>query len=416
MTTADRPARAAQVSLARLAWRNVWRHRRRTVLLIVVVAYATFGTIFFWGLIDGFFDSILNGQARFLNAPVVVSTQAFRDDPDPENALPDLSLLEPLLRQPAVRAASVRLEFPALLRSAYAAEPVQARGIDPALESAVSSIPARIGQGRMLGDRGEIVLGRTLASRIDARVGERVVLDAASAAGPQAAGLVVVGLVESSVPLVDQTTVLVHLDDARRLTGVRTATTIALDVPRGREDAVARALEPQLPSGVRAYGLSELLGVLQKDMVAHRIAMIPIGLIFSSVAAVAVTSTVLVSVIERTRELGMISALGLTPARLARMVMLEATFTTVVGWIVGLIAGYGTVLWLGQVNVIGRLIGTTYSEAFASFGMAAEIYTSAKAVYALYASATVALAAVLAVLIPSRRVRRLDPARAMRVE
>ena len=65
------------MTLLRLAWRNVWRHRRRTILLVVVVAYAVFATVFYWGMIDGFAESVLTAQARFVGAPVLVMTPAY---------------------------------------------------------------------------------------------------------------------------------------------------------------------------------------------------------------------------------------------------------------------------------------------------------------------------------------------------
>ena len=76
----------------------------------------------------------------------------------------------------------------------------------------------------MLERVGETVIGKGLAESIDIRLGERLALDASSQAGPQATGLIVVGLVDSGIELVDETTVLIHIEDARGLTGVETAT------------------------------------------------------------------------------------------------------------------------------------------------------------------------------------------------
>lgn len=405
---------SAVKALARLAWRNIWRYRRRTILLVLAVAYATFGIIFFWGLNDGIIDSVLTTQARFVAAPVLITTTANWDDPDPEHALPDLTVLATLQRVPRVRAAALRLEFPALLRSAYTAQAVVARGVQPAEEPAVSAVPSRIAEGRMLRGAGELVLGRGLARRIDVRVGERAVLDAASRAGPQAAGLTVVGLVETGVQTVDDRAALVHLDDARRLTGVSTATGIVLEVPRGAEDAVAAEIRPRLPRGLRAYGLSEILGAAQRALEVRRASSLPIALIFALVAAAAVTSTAVVSVIERTRELGMIAALGMTPRRLARVVVLETVLTAGIGWAIGLAAGYATVAALARVNVLGALFGSL-SGAYASSPFGSEIYAAVRPAYVLYASMTVGIAALLAVLIPARRIRRLRPAQAMRI-
>ena len=403
-------------TLVRLAWRNVWRHRRRTILLVLVVAYSAFATIFYWGFLDGFTTSVITAQARFVGAPVLITKVAYRDDPDPENALPELSFVSALRNDPRVRGVAPRLEFPALIRSAYTAESVLARGIDPEREASVSAVPSHVVEGRMLRAPGELVLGRGLASRIDVRVGERAVVDTAGEAGPQAAGLVLVGLVETSAPAVDDHAVLVHIDDARALSGARTATGLALDVPRGEEDAVARAMRPLLPPGVGAYGPLEMLGAIRKDIEANRYSSIPIIFIFSLVAAAAVTSTAVVSVIERTREFGMISALGLAPARLATVVILESIITSLIGWVVGLAGGYATIAVLARVNVIGGLLGSTYSRAFTSLPLTEEIYAAVHPVYALYASLTVGIAALLALLIPARRVRRLRPAQAMRME
>ena len=76
-------------SISKLAWRNLWRHKRRTQLLLAVVAYATVAIIFFWGFYDGFVNVLLGGQARYLSAPVMVQTEAYRTDPDPEKQFAD---------------------------------------------------------------------------------------------------------------------------------------------------------------------------------------------------------------------------------------------------------------------------------------------------------------------------------------
>jgi lipoprotein-releasing system permease protein len=402
-------------TLLHLAWRNVWRHRRRTILLILVVAYAAFASVFYWGFIDGFSESVINAQARFVGAPVLIMTPAYREDPDPEHALPELNFASILRRDPRIRGVAPRLEFPALVRSAYAAESAVVRGVDPAQEGMVSAVPAHIVKGRMLRGAGELVLGKNLAERIDVRVGERAVVDTSGAAGPQAAGLILVGVVETGVPQVDERAVIVDLQDARRLTGTRTATALALDVPRGEENAVAASLQPLLPHAVRAYGPLDMLGAIRQDIESNRISAIPIIFLFAVVAAAAVTSTATVSVIERTREFGMIAAVGLAPARLARVVMFESVITTLIGWAAGLAVGYGTLAVMARVNALGAMMGS-FSGVYANLPLTREIYAAVHPVYALYASMTVFLGALLAVLIPGRRVRRLQPAQAMRIE
>ncbi|MBF6595484.1 MAG: ABC transporter permease [Thermaceae bacterium] len=402
-------------ALPRLAWRNLWRHRQRTFLLVAVVAYATLATVLFWGVQDGFNQSVLNGNARYLAAPALISTTAYADDPDPAQGLPNLDFLKRVQAVPGVRAAVPRLEFSVLLRSPYTAQAAQARGVDPALESKVSDIPLRIKEGRMLERAGEVVLGKELAQRLDTRLGERVVLDTSALAGSQSAGLRLVGLVDSGLAAVDSGTVLIDLGQARQLTGLKTATQVALDIPRGQEAQVTRAVQAVLPPGLRAADVTQLLGALTQTINQKRGTIFVIGLIFSIFAALAVTSTVLVSVLERTREFGVMGALGMSPLRLAQMITLEAVFATTIGWAVGLVLGYGLNTWMANYNVLGPVFAG-YGGAFQTLGTGGEIYTAQSPVYALYAASTIVLAALFSILIPARRMLQLEPAGALRAE
>ena len=403
-------------SISKLAWRNLWRHRRRTQLLLAVVAYATVAIIFFWGFYDGFVNVLLGGQARYLNAPVMVQTEAYRSDPDPENRLPTLEFEDTLTQLGGVRGAAPRLEFQALLRSPYRTLGAQVRGIDPALEGQVSDVPGSIGEGRMIQSSGELVLGKSLAADLDVRVGERLALDVQSLAGAQGTGLQVVGLIDSHIDPVDEGMVLVHLDDARTLTGVQTATGVALDVPQGREDAVAEAVNRAavLPAGTEAYPIRALLGGLMTGIEGKRSSMVPMVLIFALFAAVTVMSTVIVSVIERTREFGVMTSLGLSQGQLAQMVTLEAVYTTLIGFAAGAVLGFGLNALMSATNLLGPLIKNFYGNYLQGLALSDTFVLAASLSYLGWAAVTILLAAVLAITVPGRRVRRLNPSEAMR--
>lgn len=402
--------------MSKLAWRNLWRHARRTQLLLAVVAYATIAIIFFWGFYDGFVNTLLGGQARTLSAPVLVQSEAHYVDPDPENALPTLDFVGGALDVSGVRAAAPRLEVPALVRSPYRTQGVRLRGVDPVREVQVSDLPADVGEGRWLEAAGELVIGAGLAEEIDVRVGERLAVDVQSQAGSQGAGLRVVGLIDSGIAAVDDAVVLIHLEDARRLSGVATATGVALDVAQGDEAEVAAALRESgvLPSGVAAYGIEALLGGFMADLGNKRAYMVPIVLLFAIFAAVTVMSTVIVSVIERTREFGVMTSLGLPQDEIARMVALEATYTTGLGFVVGAIAGYGLNWIVSATNALGPLIENYYTRILQGFALSDELILAAQLGYLAWAAITVLVAAVLAIVVPGRRVRRLNPSEAMR--
>lgn len=402
-------------SLVKLAWRSLGRQRRRTLLLVLVVAYATAAIVFFWAFTDGFLTSIFQGHARLVQAPALITTSAYHADPDPVHALADLD--GPLAAAEAsgtATAAAPRLDVQGLLRSPYASTGAQLRGIVPDLEVRVSQLHQEVRDGRLLEAPGEVVLGAGLAERLDVRVGERLAVDVASLAGPRALGLVVVGLVDAGIAAVDDAVVLVHLDDARSLSGVDTATAVAVAAPPGREGRAAGEMNALLGDGVRAYGVQELMGELAEGLATERLSMIPMGLLFSIFAAVAVTSSVVVSVMERTREFGVMIALGLDQARLSWMVTLEAVLATLVGYAVGALLGYGLIMWMSFVNVLGPLFGGLYGDMLAGLAVGDDIRTDVRVEYLLYAGSTVAFAALFAALTPARRVRRLVAAEAMR--
>ncbi len=404
-------ARAATV--VRLAWRNIWRHRQRTFLLALVVAYASVATIFYWSLIDGYELSVLRAHARYVLAPVTVARDAWFEDPDPENGLRDLGPARQALLEAGVRRYTPRLQFAGLLTSPYLSEAAFPLGVEPDGERAVSNVPARVSQGRWLQGPGEVVLGYRLASRLDVRPGERLVVSTASLAGPRSLGLRVVGLVHAGVSSVDSSGVYIDLADARHLTGLDGATHLAADAPLGGEARVARQIERYLPAGLTAHPVWDLVGPIKTDVEAGKRLSLPIGLLLALFAALAVTSTLIGSVLERTREFGVVLALGMDNPALGWMIVLEGVFATAVGWLLGLALGYALIYYTSTHNVLGpffQLYGEVWSEA----GLTEEFYTRLSPVYAFYSLITVAVSALAAFFFPALRARRLRPSEALR--
>ncbi|WP_038056637.1 ABC transporter permease [Thermus amyloliquefaciens] len=396
------------MSLLRLAWRNVLRQRRRTALLSLVVVYVTVAVLFMFGFLDGYGESLVEAYAQYVEAPVVVAREAWWEDPDPENGFPSL----PPLAHPLVQAATPRLSLYALFRSPYRMQGGVVLGVDPEGEKALSRVPSKVGEGRWLQGPGEVVLGYRLAERLDVRVGERLVVET----GKEALGLQVVGLVRAGVGNVDFGGVYVHLEDARRLAGGGVgATHLALRVPRGREEGVAKALNQVLPEGFRAKGVWELMGPIRADYEGSRLFYVPLLGLFMLLAAVAVVSTTYVSVRERLREFAVAESLGLSPARLAGQVALEAALASGLGLLAGLLLGYALLGYTSTHDVFGPLMRLSV-ELLPEAGLSEHLYTSIRPVYALYASLLVGLSALLALLFPGRLVLRLDPSRYVKGE
>ena len=146
----------------KLAWRNIFRQKRRTLLLVLVVAYATMATVFIWGMTDGQTSSLLSNQARYLQAPAMITKLGYFDDPDADNALPNLDFMDSVEDVSGVQGMAPRLEFFGIVRSAYRSKNMQIRGVDPTLEALVSNVPSKILEGRMIEKPSEVVMGYDL--------------------------------------------------------------------------------------------------------------------------------------------------------------------------------------------------------------------------------------------------------------
>lgn len=401
--------------ILRLAWRNLWRSRQRTLLMIGIVAVGAWAVVLLWGVTEGFFSSMIHARVSLDTGDLQVHRRGYLDDPDLELVLiPDqLRALEEVLQgqERRVRAWAPRLELEGLLRSTYAARGVQIRGIDPAREPQVTVLHRAVSEGRFLEGPGEILLSREIARRLDVRLGERVVLDIQGREGPQARGFRVVGLLETGLPLLDEAVVFIPLEDARRLAGTPGATEVAIALDSGVKPSVAdRALEEVLGEGYQVSTFMELNPLFSSMARIERIEMVPTMLLLAALAGFGVANTVMFTVLERTREFGVLMALGLKPRRLARMVLVESVLASTLGFTLGGGAGYGLIIYLARA---GFDLGI-YSEAFPELGMPHVIYAEASGWYWLYSFSVVVLTGLLAAWYPARRAAKLDPTEAMR--
>ena len=149
----------------RLAWRNLWRNRRRTLLMMGIVAVGAWAVVLFWGITEGFFSSMIDAQVSLDTGDLQIHRPGYLDDPDLELALSSaqLAAIEAALSSEPVRAWALRLELEGLLQSPYAARGIEIRGIDPAQEPRVTVLPQALRAGRFLEGPGEILLCRKIA-------------------------------------------------------------------------------------------------------------------------------------------------------------------------------------------------------------------------------------------------------------
>jgi len=400
-------------TIFRLAWRNLWWRPQRTLLMVTIVAFGSFCVIVVWGVTDGWIRTITHAQVALDQGDLKVFATGYRADPAPEHGLSPAALdraLRAIEELPGAKAAP-RLALFGLLRSVYGTAGVELRGIDPEREPQVTELRSRIVQGSWLSGPGEILLSESLAEELDVRLRERVVALTQGEEGPVSQAFRVVGLFASGLPGLDRSTVLIPIQDARGMAGAPGATEVAVRLPSGRARATASRLQEILGEGYEVKSFLELNPMVQDMVRISWIELVPMVFILALLSGFGVANTVLFSVLERTRELGIMAAVGMSPKRLARMVVAESVLASALGYALGGGAGYLVNLFLAGH---GWSFGEGFSEMLGKAGMPVVLYSSVSGWYWLGSLSVVVATGLVAAWYPARRAARLSPVEAIR--
>ncbi len=401
-----------------LAWRNLWRHSRRTWLTVSAMVFCNILLIFMISLQLGSYQMMINNSLAMVSGHLQVQHSNFHHDQRMRDSVPAVVALADRVRQIlGVETVSARGQAFALASSEERSFGVLLTGIQPKYEPQVSTFPGLVSQGRYLqvGDQDAIVVGAVLARNLKVGLGDELTFLGSGRDGSFAAGIaIVVGIVETGIDEVDRGVAQVplgwfqdvftmgdhgHAVVARvpELEGVAQAVTQVKQLVSGDQNLVVLdwdALQPGLRQAI------------QSDLASawFMYAVLIILVAFS------VLNTQLMSVLERTREFGVMLALGMGPGRLARLVGMETLLMSLLGLGLGLFFG-GLLVWYLSYA------GFTYpgmEEMASRFNMDSHMYPEVSFVALLWGPVTVFVFNLLAAVYPSLRLFKLEPVAAMR--
>lgn len=399
--------------LIRVAWRNLWRHGRRTMITSLAMAVGVALCMATFAYSDGFFEQLFDSVVRQEVGHVQIHNSEYIEYPQLHFTLDDAEArLASLEAVDETRGVAGRLRGYALVSGEGEAKGALMLGVDPAREGTVSRLPERVIDGRWLEAQGEVVLGKKLARDLNVGVGEEVFAVTQAADGSLGNDLYsVVGVVRGA-----SGTVLMHLTDAQDLL-VLPNQVHEISILGGGPDHV-----PELKVAVSAVAAAEGVSVrtwseVQPDManalaLTDANALVMVGIVFS-VAALGVLNTMLMSVFERTREFGVIRAIGLRPRHVVAMVVYEALLLGVIACGVGLVMGG----FLDMLLVVYGLDMTSVMEdGFELGGVTIDpiirgVVKPRGIIVTVFAVLTVS---VMSSLWPAWRASRLRPVEAMR--
>jgi len=342
-----------------MAWRNLWRNRRRTLLTLSSIAFGTFLALIFTAMQDRNFSDMIDLAARLGGGHVTLQHPEYQDTPSLSRTIQKIGDLSRLaLRDKEVTRAVTRITGQTMLSTARESQGAGFIAFDPdAEDSDTLSILEGVTQGKVFEssrDRG-IIIGERLAQNLGLKLGGKVVYTMSNKEGEIVSGLArVSGLVRTGAPSVDAVLCLLPIDTMRDVLGYAPdeALQVAVFIKDQRQSEqvagrLGRQVNPRAAALTWNQARPELAGFIAMKIGGA----IFMELLIAVLVAAGIFNTLFVSVMERIREFGIMLAIGFSPGNLFGLVMLESLWLGVVGLAAGLIITAGPYYYLASAGI-----------------------------------------------------------------
>ena len=400
--------------MARLAWRNLWRNHRRTLIMLLAIGTGVWAMIFMAALMRGMTDQMVVNGLEVLPGEVQIHHRQYRADPSVVNSIaePDGELLRALQRPPVIAWTS-RVRVPAVIASERDSRGVTLLGVDPQGEEGVGSLPDQVLEGRFLKDEHDrgLVIGASLARRLDTGLGKRVVIMSQDPDNNVAdRGTRVVGIYSARLEGTEDQFVYAGravLQELLSIPGLVSEVAVTGGDYRNTSNwypALARVAGEELET-LPWTELDTFLGTMLSVQDGFTLVFMVVVFIALSFGLV---NTLVMAVFERTREIGLMQALGMRPGLIIFQVLLESLYLL----LLGLVAG-NVLAWLTIKPLESGIDFSSVAEGMEMMGMSAILYPTLSWMDMLMSTAVVVVLGLLASMLPAWRAARLDPVRAI---
>ncbi|MBK9602848.1 MAG: ABC transporter permease [Anaerolineales bacterium] len=400
----------------RLAWRNIWRHKRRTIIIVLAMSLTLALMMWYDGLMNGFTDAIYGNAVKILGGNVQVHAEGYRAE---ANSNPLFPLVDPQAvinaaeANPLTLAATQRISTGGLVTSREGAFSVGIIGIEPEKEMTVNIIGQNVKEGRNLtsNDLDSVLIGKGLADAMGVKVGDRITMVGRSQHEQmRQRTMTVIGIFDLGLTDIEKQSVYISLGEAQALYEVTGSTEVAIFLEKlGQESAVIESMQPSLP-GYEIESFQANYPDLASAINTKSGVMDVFSIIIIAIAGVGILNLLLMAVYERTREIGVLGAMGLKPNQISMLFVLEGMMIGLVGVAAGIILGLAINGYLmkvgldfGNMTQAASYMALIQSRAYPTWGIEK---------LPLRVSMILIISA-LAALIPAAEAGRREPAEAL---
>lgn len=403
-----------------IAWKNIWRNKVRSLVIITAVFLGVCGGIFSSAVMNGASEKRIADLINLESAHIRVSVKEFDDNNELKYTIPHAQVvLDKIKAMTEVDAACMRLNIQAMAATANASSGIAVYGINPEDYSNVFNYAEFIpdSSGSFFGDdkKNRIVIGDKLAKKLNVHLKSKIVLTFNDSEGNLSSDVYkVAGIFHTSNNTLNEYRVFVRMDEIAPVLALpqQAAHEIYIKLNKGADiETFQSVLQGDLPN-LQVQNWRETdptVGMLDGMMQSFMYLFMFIILL---AIAFGIVNTMLMVVMERVRELGMLKAIGMKKGRIFRMITLETVFLAFTGGILGMVFSGILVAWLGHRGMDLSSVGQGLEAA----GFSSYIYPSVGIDFFFGVSFLIILISILASIIPALRATKLNPAEAVRVE
>jgi len=401
--------------LGRLSWRNIWRNTLRSTVIMVAIALGLTGGVFAVAMFNGMTAQMVNNALETSTPHIRIQHPQFSDNYDLKLHLSNINKIEKELENsPHLKAFSTRTIASVMIASPEKSVGVQAIGIDPEAEKKISIISESLQDGKYFEGmkRNPILISQKIAKELKLKVRSKIVLTVQDIHGDITNVVFrVVGIYKTVDSGFDGITVFVRKKDLQQTIGVPEAIheiAIKLDklenISTISEDLTLKFLISKVDDWTKIR--PELASMSEMTQVSNTILLV----IILFALAFGILNTMLMALYERTKEIGVLMAVGMNKSSIFIMIVLETFLLSIFGALSGVLLSLGLVSYFQHTGINLQ----QFSDGFEQFGMSTLLYPTIEPAFYGQLAGMVFLTALLSALYPAWRALKLNPISAIR--
>jgi ABC-type lipoprotein release transport system permease subunit len=399
--------------LIKIAWRNIWRHKSRSTIIIASVAFGLWAGLFMQGYMNGRIEERILSAIQNEISHLQIHHPDFKTNYDVNNYIPDgEKAVSEIAGMENVKFVTGRIVAQGMVASTTGSSGVQINGIDISVEDSITNKSKSITEGNWLSNKNEVVVGKKLANKLKLKTGNKIILTLVDKDKNLTSGAFrIKGIYETNNAPSDEKNLFIRKQDLSLLTATpNEVNEIAILLNNNDSlSLIQQKLKQKYPS-TSIESWEEIAPELSLIVSTGNQSMVIFMVIILLALAFGIINTMLMAVLERTREIGMLMALGMNKARIFVMIMLETNFLIFTGTPLGILLGYLTVYYFGKYGIDLSM----YKEVALSFGFSHIIYPKLNFSDLIILFELVVITSIISSLLPARKALSLNPSEAIR--